>query len=363
MENFTLQYGQGERSSQKPSKNYIRYAVRRKRAESKKALKDSLLYGKSSHLNFQLPASAYKQASDQRASALGWQSNQSFYDFHDEDDFIHPGSVFETVFGRHRGFAWSYILWENFRLNDTKFTFKWSDESRRQKARKRIWSESDDDGDDESTNVGSQAHRVTLGLPLTGPLKLDEVKSAFRVSALKWHPDKHQGPSQAVAEEKFKLCVNAYNSLASSGLLTCWSSRIFSCSEVITKNFSLTIRLSHAQSGETFYVANVYGPPSWEGTDDFCMELLLFRDICKGGWVVCDDFNCTISLAERRGGMWSNRVRLMFNDLIRNLALSELPMYIDGVEEYQVLAKALIDKRENLEGRHNSSSVEEVKGV
>ncbi|OAY78499.1 hypothetical protein ACMD2_15781 [Ananas comosus] len=233
--NFYIVLLQGERSSQKPSKNYIRYAVRRKRAESKKALKDYLLYGKSSHLNFQLPASAYKQASDQRASALGsdkfisafhhgnwskhfsfgWQSNQSFYDFHDEDDFIHPGSVFETVFGRHRGFAWSYILWENFRLNDTKFTFKWSDESRRQKAQKRIWSESDDDSDDESTNVGSQAHRVTLGLPLTGPLKLDEVKSAFRVSALKWHPDKHQGPSQAIAEEKFKLCVNAYNSLCS----------------------------------------------------------------------------------------------------------------------------------------------------
>nr|CAD1838731.1 unnamed protein product [Ananas comosus var. bracteatus] len=230
----------GERSSQKPSKNYIRYAVRRKRAESKKALKDYLLYGKSSHLNFQdadvnwfadshgrdnIPRvkrcgksnghSSSHSGKGKNGGSKCWQSNQSFYDFHDEDDFIHPGSVFETVFGRHRGFAWSYISWENFRLNDTKFTFKWSDESRRQKARKRIWSESDDDGDDESTNVGSQAHRVTLGLPLTGPLKLDEVKSAFRVSALKWHPDKHQGPSQAVAEEKFKLCVNAYNSLCS----------------------------------------------------------------------------------------------------------------------------------------------------
>uniref|UniRef100_A0A453DJH8 J domain-containing protein n=1 Tax=Aegilops tauschii subsp. strangulata TaxID=200361 RepID=A0A453DJH8_AEGTS len=36
---------------------------------------------------------------------------------------------------------------------------------------------------------------------------------SFRASALRWHPDKHPGSSQAVAEEKFKLCVNAYNSL------------------------------------------------------------------------------------------------------------------------------------------------------
>ncbi|KAL0449764.1 UNVERIFIED_CONTAM: hypothetical protein Slati_1532800 [Sesamum latifolium] len=36
---------------------------------------------------------------------------------------------------------------------------------------------------------------------------------SFRLSALKWHPDKHQGSSRADAEEKFKHCVNAYKSL------------------------------------------------------------------------------------------------------------------------------------------------------
>ncbi|KAK9949966.1 hypothetical protein M0R45_005473 [Rubus argutus] len=47
-------------------------------------------------------------------------------------------------------------------------------------------------------------------------LKTEDVKKAFHLSALKWHPDKHQGPSQEMAAEKFKLCVNAYSSLCNA---------------------------------------------------------------------------------------------------------------------------------------------------
>lgn len=49
---------------------------------------------------------------------------------------------------------------------------------------------------------------------------------------------------------------------ASGGLLTCWSSRVFSCTEVILKRFSITLRLTHVQSGTCFYLTNVYGPPT-----------------------------------------------------------------------------------------------------
>ncbi|KAK7316980.1 hypothetical protein RJT34_00835 [Clitoria ternatea] len=65
-------------------------------------------------------------------------------------------------------------------------------------------------------HLGSGSDRTILGLPPTGPLKIEDVKNAFRLSALKWHPDKHQGPSQAIAEEKFKLCVNAYKTLCNA---------------------------------------------------------------------------------------------------------------------------------------------------
>ncbi|CAN8270896.1 unnamed protein product [Cochlearia groenlandica] len=64
--------------------------------------------------------------------------------------------------------------------------------------------------------VGSRSERTVLGLPLVGQLNIDDVKNAFRSSALKWHPDKHHGPSQEAAQEKFKLCVDAYKSLCSA---------------------------------------------------------------------------------------------------------------------------------------------------
>ncbi|ERN12959.1 hypothetical protein AMTR_s00040p00015720 [Amborella trichopoda] len=54
----------------------------------------------------------------------------------------------------------------------------------------------DSDSDEDSCVVGSYSDRITLGLPSSGPLKIEDVKNAFRASALKWHPDKHQGPSQ-----------------------------------------------------------------------------------------------------------------------------------------------------------------------
>uniref|UniRef100_M4F809 non-specific serine/threonine protein kinase n=1 Tax=Brassica campestris TaxID=3711 RepID=M4F809_BRACM len=87
--------------------------------------------------------------------------------------------------------------------------WSWTTQSQRSKA----WN---NDHCDEPLVVGSQSDRKALGLPLTGPLKLEDVKNAYRSSAKKWHPDTNQGTSKAEAQEKFKLCVEAYNSLCSA---------------------------------------------------------------------------------------------------------------------------------------------------
>ncbi|KAG6486777.1 uncharacterized protein LOC122009178 isoform X2 [Zingiber officinale] len=227
----------------KPSKSYIRYAVRQKRAEIKKALKVYLFYGKTSKLNFQDESfrdfiggaretfntenGAYdfdatstsgsgRKVNFHSSSCSGkckhGRSKGRQKGFYDEHYHEHSETIYEADFGQFRGFSWSQEAWENFHFNKSGKQFEWKDESKRERTRS-AWSGSDDD--DESTDVGLHLHRVTLGLPPTGPLKLVDVKSAFRVSALKWHPDKHQGPSQAKAAEKFKLCVDAYNYLCS----------------------------------------------------------------------------------------------------------------------------------------------------
>ncbi|OAY65378.1 hypothetical protein ACMD2_05095 [Ananas comosus] len=80
---------------------------------------------------------------------------------------------------------------------------------------------------------------------------------------------------------------------AAGGLVTCWSSRVFTCSEVLVRKFSLTLHLSHIKSGECFYVTNAYGPSTCEGKDDFCSELAAVQVI---GW--CAEI--LTSLATRR---------------------------------------------------------------
>ncbi|XP_062097033.1 dnaJ protein P58IPK homolog isoform X2 [Humulus lupulus] len=138
---------------QQPSKNYIRYATRQKRADAKKALKDLLN-----------------------------KSGASKFSFQDDDSMWRPGGQADKS--------------DNSRKkHKPKYSAKHAYKAQQKKTK------------------GSSSDRTVLGLPLTGPLKLDDVKKAFRLSALKWHPDKHQGPSQAMAEEKFKHCAEAYNSL------------------------------------------------------------------------------------------------------------------------------------------------------
>ncbi|XP_064934444.1 uncharacterized protein LOC135587226 [Musa acuminata AAA Group] len=218
-----------DKSGPKPSKTYVRYAVRQKRAEIKKALKDYLLYGKPSKQNCQDrdihgfddtsisrnfgKAKFHSSSSHGKCNHGSKRNRQKKNSSYDEDSYDNPETIYETVFGGHRGFTWSFESWARCHFSKSGTQFEWKNESRWEKTRSRVWSESDDE--DNLTDVGSHSHRVALGLTPTGPLKLDDVKSAFRISALKWHPDKHQGPSQVMAAEKFKLCVDAYNSICS----------------------------------------------------------------------------------------------------------------------------------------------------
>lgn len=133
-----------------------------------------------------------------------------------EDDEDYPENLFHATFG-NRWYTWSFNPWTRSSQSSTN-GFDWRDSFRR--ANDEHEEEEVEDGEThreyETLNVGSRSDRATLGLPLKGPLKKEDVKNAFHLSALKWHPDKHQGPSQAAAEEKFKQCANAYKSLCSA---------------------------------------------------------------------------------------------------------------------------------------------------
>ncbi|MCL7048304.1 hypothetical protein MKW94_027188 [Papaver nudicaule] len=133
------------------------------------------------------------------------------------DDFdLNSERIFRAA-SEGRRFTWSFT-WEDLYSRNPNTGFEWRDYNPNwRNDRRKTWNASSESEDDnEPCGVGSLSDRTILGLPVTGPLKMEDVKSAFRTSALKWHPDKHQGPSQAVAEEKFKVCNDAYKSLCNA---------------------------------------------------------------------------------------------------------------------------------------------------
>ncbi|KAA8531005.1 hypothetical protein F0562_005705 [Nyssa sinensis] len=219
---------------QQPSKNFIRYATRQKRADAKKALK-GLLFNSGSSISFQgevpsswdapeadLSDSSNKKGRSKTSARRACKTHQkrmkrkfrreSFFEDFDE----HPERVFQATFG-NRWYTWSFKPWEEPSFQNSAAGFEWREHSNWTNSRNREWeTTSETESDDEPTVVGSCSDRTILGLPQKGPLKIEDVKNAFRISALKWHPDRHQGPSQTMAEERFKLCVNAYNSLCNA---------------------------------------------------------------------------------------------------------------------------------------------------
>ncbi len=118
---------------------------------------------------------------------------------------------------------------------------------------------------------------------------------------------------------------------ASGGIFTGWNYRYFTCVEVLVWDYSLTLRLKHHNIGFLFLLTNLYGPPSWQGKEEFCRELVALKGECIGPWVVCGDFNFTRNQNERRGRCWSRKLMLMFSNLINELELVDLPL---GNQQY-----------------------------
>ncbi|KAF7147869.1 hypothetical protein RHSIM_Rhsim03G0005800 [Rhododendron simsii] len=139
----------------------------------------------------------------------------SFHFCDDDNDFetIFFRSAFGgNRFGGNQSFYWSFI--------EEDFPNRWQSSSGHQNNYRTSWNwrHREDEDYDSSTEFDSSetdlvSYRLVLGLSPSGPLKLDDVKNAYRTCALKWHPDRHQGSSKAVAEEKFKACSAAYESL------------------------------------------------------------------------------------------------------------------------------------------------------
>ncbi|KAI7729459.1 hypothetical protein M8C21_020366 [Ambrosia artemisiifolia] len=149
------------------------------------------------------------------------------FQFYEDDEEVE--TIFRSAFGSNAGFYfWSFVNDGSPRsssgyYNSNRASWNWRQQFEDD-------DDEDDEDDDESESVKPELRkdRIALGLSCSGPLSLEDVKNAYRACALKWHPDRHNGSSKvtfkyglswvgldwlAVAEEKFKVCSAAYQSL------------------------------------------------------------------------------------------------------------------------------------------------------
>ncbi|RDX73536.1 hypothetical protein CR513_46837, partial [Mucuna pruriens] len=186
--------------------NHLKFIIRQKRADAKKAL-NSLLYNSGcSKFSFEdkygdqgrysnkgQPKSGQRFGGKSQKKTKRKIRRESFSENFDGC----PEQIFQTTYG-NKWYTWSFSNWSCSSKRSTS-GFEWREHSDRTNKWK---NESDAEHDDDDSCVGSSSDRSILGLPPTGPLKIEDVKNAFRLSALKWHPDKHQGPSQKLGIER-----------------------------------------------------------------------------------------------------------------------------------------------------------------
>ncbi|CDP10142.1 unnamed protein product [Coffea canephora] len=148
-----------------------------------------------------------KKGNSRNKGQQAW--NTRFQFFVDDDDFD-VETIFKSALGGNKYTYYSFIdeepQWRGSfgRSNNHRHYWNWGRQD-----------EEEDSSSSESDSLESDltSDRLALGLSSSGPLSLTDVKNAYRVCALKWHPDRHHGPHKAAAEEKFKLCSAAYQSL------------------------------------------------------------------------------------------------------------------------------------------------------
>ncbi|GMH08208.1 hypothetical protein Nepgr_010048 [Nepenthes gracilis] len=158
----------------------------------------------------------FRRQKQDNGSRRHWSHNQGCKSrgrrgFHFCEDDVDVETIFQSAFGGDRLFFWSFTKednpsWRSSSGYGNSYRASWS-------WRYQSEEEHDSSGCDNPEDSDLTSQKLALGLSASAPLKLDDVKTAFRACALKWHPDRHHGPTKGLAEEKFKLCCAAYQSL------------------------------------------------------------------------------------------------------------------------------------------------------
>jgi exonuclease III len=119
------------------------------------------------------------------------------------------------------------------------------------------------------------------------------------------------------------ISLNALN--ASRGLITAWNKKKFKLLTSFSKLYSISSHFESESNATRFWVSNIYGPNTDDERPAFFQELKEIADQIQGPWLLAGDFNA-IRAAHERSSLHMTRNETIFNDIINELMIQELPL-------------------------------------
>ncbi|XP_078151943.1 uncharacterized protein LOC144547228 [Carex rostrata] len=122
-----------------------------------------------------------------------------------------------------------------------------------------------------------------------------------------------------------KNCVVVHAKGSAGGILIAWKKNYQLISSWATPH-SCSALLKQISSGALLVVTNVYGPSTDDRKPAFIQELRCLAALVQHPWILGGDFNLVHWLINHTGNTRSFRLMSLFNDLIRDLQLIDIPL-------------------------------------
>jgi hypothetical protein len=110
------------------------------------------------------------------------------------------------------------------------------------------------------------------------------------------------------------------------GLLVGWNSSIFAGEVIYSSKFAITIHLTAQHNAEKWKLTNIYGPCQGRNRQDFVDCLNSIQILEDENWLFVGDFNFYRSLENRNREVGNVQDIMVFNSIISNLGLQEIPL-------------------------------------
>lgn len=113
---------------------------------------------------------------------------------------------------------------------------------------------------------------------------------------------------------------------ASGGILVCWVGAIFAANVICITRSAVIVKFFSKHSAESWTLVSVYGPCVDPDRSLFAQWLFDLQIPDNENWILLGDFNFYRSVENKNRAGWDMNDMMIFNNIISNLGLLELPL-------------------------------------